>query len=265
MCGPQKVKTLFGFFALCIPIACLWCFADDTASQKSALISSAQTEVQIPITTEHLKLDNGLVLIELQCGKAKLPAPNTLEKFTCKLRNNTAKNIVAVNISYSIILEENNVKSVETRLHTLDTMIHPDFYNASKFITPNAERIIEPPGPASYGSAVITGVEIKIDYVEFDDKSKLGDNYKAEQLIGEIREGAAKYKDWLAKKYTEHGKSVELIAPILMPNQPLPDEFKNSRFEQGARAYRTRLRRIFETSGAAGVSFYLNETASPLR
>lgn len=259
----QNFKTLFKLCTLCVLTACLWNFNGQAKPHNLTTQDAPQAESQIPVTIDQLSSNNGTIPVELQCENAVLSAPNTLKKFTCRLRNNTRKNIVAVNVTYSVILDENGVEFVEARLHTLDTRVHPDFYEASKSITPSAERIIEPPGPSAYGNATIKAVKVKVDYVEFDDKAKLGGNEKAEQIINDVREGAAKYKDWLSKKYTEHGKSLATILPLLESDQNLPTEFENSRLEQGARVYRNRLRHVYETRGVAEAVSHLETGSKP--
>jgi hypothetical protein len=239
--------------------SCSWYFYGNSTAREYEAHRAAQVKSEVPITVEQFVVDGNIIPVELRCEKAELSAPNRLETFTCRLRNNTRKNIVAANVTYSVVLEENGVKSVDTRSHTLDTSIHPDFYEPSKSIAPQGERIITPPGPSTYEGSVVTGVEVKVDYVEFDDKAKLGDNLKAEQIIDEVREGAARYKAWLVMKYIAHGKLIESITPALMQDEPLPKEFKDTRLDQGASAYRARLRRVYETHGAAALTRYLDK------
>lgn len=220
-----------------------------------------QTEdLQLPIVAKQLPSENGVIPVELKCGTAHLIPPGRLEEFSCILKNNTNKNILATNVAYSVIFESDGKEAADTRFHTIDTFVHPDFYEANKSIQPGGESIIGPPGPSFYADSVIKRIEISVEYVEFEDKTTLGPNEKGAQIIADIREGAAKYRNWLAQKYDENGRSTKAITTLLQQDQPLPNElgFKNSYQEQGARAYRTRLRHIQETLGAAQIERYLS-------
>lgn len=214
---------------------------------------------RVPISIKRVLHGVDNYAVEILCGPAFLSTPSELEGFTCRLRNNGSENLLAANVTYSILLEEDGKEWTESRSHMLDAAVHPDFYDVGKSILPGAERPIEPPGPSAYGSALIKGVEIEVDYLEFEDGITLGNNGKAAQIIADIRDGAAAYKRWLAKKYIERGKSVEAIAPLIERDALLPNELANTRLEQGARVYRNRLRHIYETRGAAQVEARLEK------
>lgn len=263
MSSSWNFKIPFKLCTVCILIACLWYFSGQARPNSKGLQDSSQNESRMVITVDQMSSDDGMVPVELRCDNAILSAPNTLKTFTCRLRNNTAKNVVAANVTYSVVLDDNGVESLDARMHTLDARVHADFYEASKSITPGAERLIEPPGPSAYGNATIKGIKATVDYVEFDDNAKLGGNKKAEEIINDVREGAAKYKEWLSKRYTEHGKSLAAILPLLESDQALPTEFESSRLEQGARAYRARLRHVYETRGAAEAASNLAAGSKP--
>jgi hypothetical protein len=83
-------------------------------------------------------------------------------------------------------------------------------------------------------------------------------------VIGSIRRGAKKYKDWLVRKYKEEAESVEAITPLLEKNQPLPNELKLDDFyeEQGARAYRNRFRDMQNTHGLQHMKQLLHKYAA---
>ncbi|HEV3471299.1 MAG TPA: hypothetical protein VG148_18385 [Pyrinomonadaceae bacterium] len=51
--------------------------------------NNKQTEgLQVPVVVKQLPSENGLIPVELRCGMAHLSAPNTLEKFSCVVKNN---------------------------------------------------------------------------------------------------------------------------------------------------------------------------------
>lgn len=230
-----------------------------TTALKARNNQNANAGGQVIVRAKQLRSLNGVIPVELQCKEAHLTAPDILESFSCALKNNTDKNILAANVAYSVVFESGGKEDTDTRFHTLDTFVHPDFYEANKSIQPRGERIIEPPGPSFYADSIIKGVEIWIEYVEFEDKTTLGSNEKGSQIIAGIREGATKYREWLAQRYVEKGRSAEAIVPLLQTDQPLPKAgFENSYQEQGARAYRNRLRHIQDTRGAAQIERYLS-------
>jgi len=199
--------------------------------------------------------------VELFCKNVRITPPSNLDTLSCVLKNNTNKSILAASIAYSITFASGGKESSDTRLHTIDTFIHPDFYDASKAIQSGEQRIIENPGPSSYADSVIKGVEAWIEYVEFSDKTTLGDAEKDGQIINNIREGAAKYRNWLAHKYANTGRSAIATAALLRRDLPLASELQlNDKYqEQGARAYRSRLGRLYETLGAAQIDKHLSK------
>ncbi len=232
---------------------CLWAF-----SGKEAV--SQQGGQPLPIIVKQLEGTNDVIPVELRCAAASLALPDRLESFSCNLKNNTNKNIIAGNVAYSVILESGGKEVTDTRFHTFDTFVHRDLYEANKSIPPGGEHVVEPPGPTFYAASVIKAIRIEIDYIEFEDKTTLGSNERGAQIIADIREGAARYRDWLAQKYAENGRSAEAIVHLLQQDLPIPDlGVKNQYQEQGERAYRTRLRHIRETRGTGEIDKYLRK------
>lgn len=256
MFNSQPLKTLFRLCILFILTACLWIFSGN------AYQNATQFDEQIAVTINQLQLENGFHPIDIQCKPIHLSAPNRSEGFSCSLKNNTDKNITAVNLIYSILLNDNGTVGKDTHSLTIETLVHPDFSETNQPIAPGTEQTIGSIGRVSYEDAVIIGVEVGIDYVEFKDGASLGSDKTGSKIIADMREGARKYKNWLTQKYIKEGRSVSAVIPMLQNDQPLPNTleeltFKNPDEENGARAYRTRLRKIRETRGSAGVEQYL--------
>ncbi|HEX8129851.1 MAG TPA: hypothetical protein VF527_12175 [Pyrinomonadaceae bacterium] len=225
-------------------------------------VKAQDSNLQLPvIVSEQLQPENGIVPIEIRCGTAHLTAPDTLAKFSCKLKNRTNKNIIAATVAYSVVFQSDGIESADTRLHTLEAFIHSDLYNPGKSIQPQAERTIEPPGPMSYANSIIKRVEITVDYVEFEDTTTIGHNEKGSQQIASIREGATKYKKWLVQKYIKDGRKVESIIPLLQKNQSLVEALGNENLfqEQGAKAYRNYLYDAHNKQGAPQLERLLNK------
>jgi hypothetical protein len=231
-----------------------------TALTASLNPSAQQTGVsKLTPAVKPLQSSDGTVLADLRCNEVYVSIPDKLETFSCVLKNDTDKPILAANVEYSIILESGGKRVTDTRFHTLDTYIHPDFYDPKKAILPGGERNISPPGPMYFQDSVVKGIEVTVDYVEFNDRTTAGDSKKGADIIGEFRAGAAKYRTWLFQRYAQHGKSPEAIIPLLKQDLPVPSEIdvKRQNEELGARAYRTRLRILAETKGASEIPKHL--------
>lgn len=218
-------------------------------------------EFQLPVSTRQLPSDNGVISVELQCGVALLTAPNRLEDFSCILINRTNKPISALVAAYTIITEKDGKRSSDTSLLTLDSFIHPDVREARRLknISSGEERTIQPAGPITYEGAEIKGVEVRMDYVEFEDKTTLGPNESGARVINLPREGAAKYKEWLVQKYRENGKSVNAITSLLQEDQ-LPSELNLNEMLliQGAKVYRKQMLNLYKAQGDTALEKYLN-------
>lgn len=216
--------------------------------------------LEIPVTIKQLPLENGVVPVEMKCQNARLAAANSLEAVPCVIRNNTNKNIRALATAFITVVEFNGKESPDIGFLTLETFLHPDFdrVHMHKPTPPGGERALEPIG-TSYDNGLIKRVEFKMDYVEFEDNTTLGPNENGSRIIGLSRDGAVKYKEWLIKKYTESGKSVEAIASLLQ-SRDLPSELGLEDINQrlGAKQYRNHLRDMSMTHGAERLEEYLN-------
>lgn len=201
---------------------------------------SQQDERFVPITiTGQLERENGLIPAEIQCGRTHLSSPNTLERIDCSLKNNSAKSVSAANVIYTVILQTSGGASKESFNRTFDALIHPDFRLSSQLVGPGEKTDLGTAGPTSYFDGIIDNISIAIDYVEFEDGTHLGPDLAGSRLIGETRQGAIKYKQWLQKQYKQSGNAVEAVVPLLETRRPLPLELTLTEQEAaGANAYR---------------------------
>jgi hypothetical protein len=242
-----KLAILIG---LCI---CLWGF-----SGRAVLVQ--QDSQTVPITARQLAAVEGVIPVELGCGSASTPSLGKLDRFSCTLKNNTSKNILAANIAYSIILDYGSRQVEEPHIDTIDTFIHRDTYDAKKSLQPGKELFVGSAGPSFRLGAQIKEIRINVDYVEFEDGTTLGESPKASGIIADIRAGAVKYKKWLVKKYVEAGSSSDAIPQLLQEESAFSDvAFKNEYQEQGARTFQKRLSQIRETRGTPEVQKYLRK------
>lgn len=220
---------------------------------------------QIPVVTHQLSAENGIIPVELRCENAELSAPSALKKLSCVIKNNTNKYIAAASINISITIEKEGKTSTDSSFLTIDTFVHPDFRSEheNNFIPPKGERPFQDL-PTSYDNALIKGVEIGVDYVEFAGNSTAGPDRSGSRIINNIREGAAKYKQWLIQKYNQNGKSINAIAPLLEKDQPIPYEsgIQNGDQQQGAKFYRDYARKTYKTKGAEGLIKHFKQTST---
>ena len=238
----------------------LWLSFDNATSQS--LKDGAQFETQIKVATNQLPAQNGVIPVEVVCDNAELSAPNALEKLSCVIKNNSGKYISAGTIRSAISLEKDGQSFVQSAYDTFDSFLHQDFREDHKnnLVGPGREfRLNDLPTDYEIG-VVITGITVEIDYIEFDDNQTLGPNRGGSRVITNIREGASRYKNWLAQKYKEGGKKVNVILPLLEKSRPLPEELgvQNGEQKRGAIMYRNYARRTYETIGPEALAKHLN-------
>ncbi|HLL16077.1 MAG TPA: hypothetical protein VK388_13520 [Pyrinomonadaceae bacterium] len=216
--------------------------------------------IEVPVTANQLSAEKNIIPVELRCKSTQLLKGDTIEKIPCVVVNNTNKYITAATINSSIIVEVEGKTSGDSDFLSLDPLAHPDFRAERKdyLIAPGGE-IPVPFLATSYDSGVIKGVLVQVDYVEFADKTMLGPNLAGSRIIADVRDGAAKYKNWLAEKYHRSGKSMSAITPLLEKGQPLPEEIESlsNHQQEGAIIYRNYARKTFETKGAEGLVKHL--------
>lgn len=250
--GPNYRYRLFSKFTVLTLLSIfLWSF-----SHRAASTPSRQAQV-MEVVARQLPQRDGLIPVELTCGFATLSAPNIVNNFSCELKNNSNRNIKAANVIYTIQYEENGISKATSYNSTIDTRLHPDSANTARMIGPGEKSSsVGPPGQVSSGSStIIKGIEIAIDFVEFEDSSVLGPDREGSNIINSMRVGAKKYQTWLRSEYERNRHSVDAILPSLNDDGDIPSSLKttNSYEELGANAYRSRLRRMHRTKGKAEV------------
>jgi hypothetical protein len=257
----QNVKLLFRGGTLLALTACLWFFS----AGRSAPPQSAQAQQQIVVKTEQLPPDNGVVPVQIKCDNVTLLAPNAADTFTCTLKNNTHKFINAATLVFSYTIEQGGRESFDSSFTTVDSAVHPDIRAArtQSFGAPAGELPVQELR-TSYEEAVIKGVHVAIDYIEFTDNSTLGPNHAGAQTIAGMRAGAAKYKAWLVRVFKQSGG---LVGPVVAQceSQPMPEQqigLKGDDEQQGAIIYRNFTLRTYRTKGAEAVEKALK--AEPL-
>lgn len=196
--------------------------------------------------------------VELQRPAAQLSAENQLEQYSCIVKNNTRKSIVAFSLAWTIITEVAGKESAVRELQVIDSLIHPDVQKGrnSGAVAPAAELLAES-GPTYFESnATVKRVGVSIDYVEFQDGSSLGPNSDgaSSQQIAEVREGASKYKEWLVQTYAKTGRSLKVVLQQLLSDSVSDElDLSNPQMKQGAYVYRTRLLKLYNMDGPVAI------------
>lgn len=209
------------------------------------------------------KLNDGSDPFIISCEKALMVNPSVLKTFECKATNNTDRNIVTVSVAYSIITTARGGGEIADTFNSLrESALHPDFIKSGmhKGISPGDAYIIHPIGDTRYKDSVIKRVEILVEYVEFDDGTKLGVNSPAAKRIAEARIGADIYKQWLIRKFIDNNKNLDVITSLLQP-QPLSKEFdfgNSTQRKRGAVLYRTHLLMHVNKKGPDSLNNFLN-------
>lgn len=188
--------------------------------------------------------------LPLKCH-AVLTTPNEIKTLSCTLSNNTLKYIEAGALSISIGLNINGVVNMQTATLSFDSFLHPDFRaeHPNNAIRPGGEYEIK--DATSVFDRPVSSITVNLDYIEFSDGSRAGPDHSGSIIINAQREGARKYKDWLAAKYRAT-RSMEIVGQLLGQEGNLPVEagISDGNQEQGARIFRRQQRRLYETKGA---------------
>ena len=129
----------------------------------------------------------------------------------------------------------------------------PDMADAKPFM-PSTQFPMEASGPLNFGKGTtIESVKLKIEYVQYVGAAPYGARTEGEQRIISQRNGAKKYKEYLAKTFSEAGQSLVTVVPLL-EEQNYPEELKLSEHENlGADRYRRYLLKTLRTKGAVEV------------
>jgi len=210
------------------------------------------------VVIRQLESEGLAVPVELLRPAARLSADNQLEEYSCIVKNNTGKTVVAFSLAWTIAIEVAGKESSVRELQVIESFIHPDVqeFLKSSGVAPGAESSTES-GPTYFESnASVKRLGVSIDYAEFEDGTSLGPNFKgaSSQQIAMLREGASKYKEWLVQEYVKTGRSIKVVLQQLQ-NESIPDDlnFSNPHMKQGAYAYRTRMLKLYNSEGSVAI------------
>ncbi len=215
---------------------------------------------ELAVAVRQLPAEGGVIPVELRCEPARLISPNSIEPRLCFLKNNTNKLIAAVALAYSITTEKNGKEATGISYLTAETLVHPDLRadRLDNRVGPGRELPIRDSATTYEDDAVVKGIEVWIDYVEFDDQTAAGPNRVGSRIVSDIRAGAAKYKAWLVDKYRQSGNSVAAVVPLLDTHLRREElGIRSGEEEHGAIAYQNHARRLTREKGPQGLDRFL--------
>jgi hypothetical protein len=236
-------------------------FSDSTKTQNK-FIDKSSGEKLLSIKVNQLPAEQNIIPIRLECNPARLPLPHKLEDVSCTLTNNTDKSITAVVVGYTISNEiaagetENKPFSM-TGAITTEALIHATLREQRKnnFIQPGEATSVGLLPTAFDEGYSINAMTMWIDFVEFDDNSTIGANNPGAKTVAEIRDGAARYKNWLVKKLDEISSDSAILETLQKkhPRQIEELEKLSANQTEGANVFRKFAERTFSTQGIQGL------------
>jgi hypothetical protein len=246
-----KFVTSIALVALIVGVALAW-------RSTSAGLQSREPS-NIKVVMNQLPDKNGIVPIEIIQPSVVSSAPNKLDEFSYIVRNNSGKPVIALAVIRTISYEEGGKVYAHSVYSTMDAAVHPDI--GGKPFLPENQMPMEAAGPVGFDEGVIIKeITLNIDYVLYGDQTAYGSGGEGERRIKAMRDGARRYKTWLAREYSRAGKSLTAILPAIQ-SRSIPEALKlDSDQKMGADRYRLYLLTTFQRKGAADIENYLKET-----
>jgi hypothetical protein len=233
-------------------------------------------KMRYPTKAIHLMSDQGDVLVEIIEVEAE-GSPGRLDKYWCRVRNNTSKAITALAVAWAV--EWSNGTIDEGHSQAMDAR----FGEGGTPLAPGDTHVFESLGPLVVEGAPIEvrEVRVSVDYVEFDDGTSTGpDRMHASERIAWRRRGAEAYRQWLLHIYEERGKE-GLIENLLHQSEEAallhlteaetdvsasPQTKRAHVFlKQGAHMFRQRLLSFYKKQGIEAVMEKLVKELKPER
>ena len=247
----MKFKFVSGIalIAVLVGVAFAWHRSTGFQSRDSAAIK---------VVINQPPAQDGVIPIEIIQPTIVSSTPNKLDDFTYTLRNNSNKAIKAVAVVRTINYEEAGKVYAHSVYSTMDTAFHVDF-GGTPFL-PGSQMPMESAGPLSFDDGVvIKEITLTLEYASYGDQTAYGAGGEGERRIKGMREGARRYKSWLAQEYSRTGKSLATILPTIQ-GRGIPEALKlDSDQTMGADRYRLNLLKTFKTKGAADVENFLKQ------
>ena len=245
-----KLLTGVGLIALLVGVAPAW--------HTNSIGSQSRESPSIKVLINQLPAKDGVIPLEIFQPTIVSSAPNKLDDLTYILRNNSAKAVNAIAVIRTITYEERGRVYADSVCSTMDAAFHPDM--GGQHLLPGTQISMESAGPVSFDDGVvIKEVTLTVEYASYDDNTAYGAGGEGERRINAMREGARRYKSWLAQKYSRDGRSLITILPLIEADSIPEGLTLNSDETMGAHRYRLHLVKTLKTKGAADVESYLKQ------
>lgn len=259
----MRLKVSIGLFlTVLVGLAAFTVSALKSRNNEPATQAKGPGRVKLEVV--QLPTEEGVIPVAIQ-GERLLADPETgMKKAVFVVKNNTSKSIDAVCVAVTGRIDRNGTETSSTGYLTMNSLVHPDIreIHHQRPLGPREEWSFETDPletEDTEAGAVLRGITLQIDYVDFEDRTELGPNKYGSSIVTKARTGAAKYKAWLQKKYAENGRSVSALVPLLERDQALPVDIELGDHERtGARLYQSYLLKAFQRHGAAEMEKYLN-------
>lgn len=244
-----KFITSLALITLLVGVALAW--------HKTNIRLQSREPSKIKVVINQLPDKDGVIPIEIIQPTIVSSAPNKLDDLTYILRNNSGNAVIAIALIKTISYEEGGKVYAQSRYSTMDASFHPDI--TGRPFLPGSQRSMESAGPLSFNEGVlIKEITLTIEYASYANQTAYGSGGEGERRINAMREGARRYKGWLAQEYSQAGKSLATILPAI-ETHTIPEVLKlNPDQMMGADRYRLQLLTTLRTKGAADVEVYLN-------
>lgn len=248
-----KTNTRIAILGLCVLIVLAMIVVGAALAFRSNSKVQQPEQRIVKVVVSQLPAQDNVIPVEIIQATATSSAPNVLDDVTYVLKNNSGKPISAVAVTKKVLYQENGKLYGTSRSSTVDFSFYPDLADA-KPLMPNTQTPMEASGPMDLGEGtIIESVKLKIEYVQYIGAAPYGAGTEGEQRINSQRRGAKKYREYLAKTFSEAGQSLVTVVPLL-EEQSYPEELKLSQDENpGADRYRRYLLKMLRTKGAADV------------
>jgi hypothetical protein len=189
---------------------------------------------------------------------------NAMEGYACQIRNVSGKNITAIGLVWNVTWSNGTKETGSSTFQSSDTFVHEDIQRGMKLkpFAPGTVRSFQSSARDVMESNELSvkGVQVIVDFVEFDDKSTAGaDAGGSSKRIRETRDGAAKFKDWLKRAYQKNGLNADVLNAVLGASVPEELGLTTTQQKHGATVYRDWLRQVYQNQGAASVETVLKK------
>jgi hypothetical protein len=246
-----KFLTSISLIALLVGVALAW--------RSTTTGFQSREHPTIKAVINQLPAKDGVIPVEIIQPTIISSAPNKLDDLTYIIRNNSARAVIAAAVMKTITYEEGGTVYNHSVYSTVDTAFHPDMRSGKPFL-PGTQMPMESAGPFTLNEgAIIKEITLRVEYASYDDHTAYGSGGEGERRINAMREGARRYKSWLAQEYSRVGKSLAPIFPLIQ-ERGIPEGLKlDDDQTMGADRYRLHVVKTLQTKGAADVESYLKQ------